>query len=162
MWCGIVTCIAWILANAVHPIWKLWHIIGIIWPPGGRSVSRTVVHWLSKYTHAEAWFEALFHSRSRTVPDHWPEKRKKKQIIASEKNFRSYAFTITEETFATRDNKNNTYHSHSHLERQRMVEVPQSGAAPARAPLTYHPWYEPLSSAPRSGHLKHALSLSNS
>ena len=161
MWCGIVTCIAWILANAVHPIWKLWHIIGIIWPPGGRSVSRTVVHWLSKYTRAEAWLEALFHSRSRTVPDHWPEKRKK-QIIASANNFRSYALTITEKTFTSRKKNNNTFHSRSQWERQRMVAVPQSGSAPFAALLTNHPWKEPSSNAPTSGHLKQARSLSNS
>ena len=66
--------------DAILAIWKRWNIIGFILSPRGRSLSRTIVHWLSKYTRAAAWLEALFHSRSRIVPDHWPEKQKKESL----------------------------------------------------------------------------------
>jgi hypothetical protein len=113
---------------------------------------------------------ALKHDRKRCfIPDHglFPItdlRNEKKQIIviASANNFRSYALTITEKTFTSREKNNNTFHSRSQWEKQRMVAMPQSGSAPSAALLTNHPIQEPSSNAPRSGHLKHARSLSNS
>jgi hypothetical protein len=77
------------------------------------------------------------------IPDHglFPitDLRNEKNKSLHQQKTLDHALTITEETFTSRDNKNNTYHSRSHLERQRMVEVPQSGSAPLLAPLTNHP-----------------------
>ena len=74
-------------------------------------------------------------SRSLT----WDTKQKKIIAIASANYFASYVFTITEKTFTSREKNNNTFHSRSQRERQRMVAVPQSGSAPSTALLTNHP-----------------------
>ena len=146
--------------DAILAIWKRWNIIGFILSPRGRSLSRTIVHWLSKYTRAAAWLEALFHSRSRIVPDHWPEKQKKESL--HQQTTLDHMLWQSRRTHLQAEKNNNTLHSRSQWERQHIVAVPQSGSAPSAALLTNHPWNEPSSNAPTSGHLKQTRSLSNS